>query len=58
MNLILLMQGYTPVIVRNAKRRTYLQALGVADDGNMEPFLIFIADSMLETQRMIIAELR
>lgn len=57
MNLILLMQGYTPVIVRNAKRRIYLQALASADNGDLEPFLNFIADSMLETQQMILAEL-
>ena len=57
MNLVLLMQGYTPVIVRNAKRRGYLQALAEADTGNIEPFLQFIAESMLDTQRMIIGEL-
>lgn len=58
MNLILLMQGYTPVIVRNAKRRIYLQTLATADGGDIEPFLLFMADSMLETQQMIVAELR
>jgi len=57
MNLVLLTQGYTPVIVRNAKRRDYLQALAKADSGELIPFLQFIADSMLETQRMIIGEL-
>ena len=58
MNLILLIQGYTPVIVRNAKRRIYLQALAAADRGDIKPFLDFIADSMLDTQRVILAELR
>ena len=58
MNLILLMQGYTPVIVRNAKRRFYLQALAAADGGDMQPFLLFMADSMLDTQQMIMGELR
>lgn len=58
MNLVLLMQGYTPVIVRNAKRRVYLQALATADSGNIAPFLEFIADSMQDTQQMILAELR
>lgn len=58
MNLILLMQGYTPVIVRNAKRRGYLQALASADGGDLSPFLNFIAESMLETQEMILDELR
>ena len=57
MNLVLLTQGYTPVIVRNAKRRDYLQALAKADSGELIPFLQFIADSMLETQRMILGEL-
>ncbi len=58
MNLILLIQGYTPVIVRNAKRRLYLQTLAAADDGDMLPFLLFIADSMLDTQQMIVGALR
>ena len=57
MNLVLLTQGYTPVIVRNAKRRDYLQTLAKADSGELIPFLQFIADSMLETQRMILGEL-
>lgn len=57
MNLILLMHAHTPLIVRNAKRRVYLQALSEADTGNIEPFLVFIAESMLETQRMILKEL-
>ncbi|QTR54550.1 Fic family protein [Thiothrix unzii] len=58
MNLILLIQGYTPVIVRTTKRRLYLQALAAADRGDIEPFLDFIADSMLDTQRVILEELR
>ncbi|PWQ92492.1 Fic family protein [Leucothrix pacifica] len=57
MNLILMMHAYTPVIVRNAKRRVYLQALSQADAGDMMPFLQFIAESMLDTQRMILNEL-
>lgn len=58
MNLILLIQGYTPVIVRNVKRRIYLQALAKADTGDIEPFLEFIADSMLDTQQVIMTTLR
>lgn len=58
MNLILLIQGYTPAIVRNTKRRFYLQALAAADRGDIEPFLEFIADSMLDTQQVILQELR
>ncbi|RVU85933.1 Fic family protein [Leucothrix sargassi] len=57
MNLILLIHAHTPVIVRNAKRRVYLQALSEADNGNIAPFLQFIAESMLDTQRMILKEL-
>ena len=58
MNLILMIQGYTPAIVRNTKRRIYLQALAAADGGDIDPFLGFIADSMLDTQQVILAELR
>jgi len=57
MNLILMMHAYTPVIVRNARRRVYLQALSQADAGDMMPFLQFIAESMLDTQSMILKEL-
>ena len=35
MNLVLLTQGYTPVIVGNAKRRDYLMALAKADSGEL-----------------------
>lgn len=54
---ILLIQGYPPAIVRNTKRRVYLQVLAAADRGDIEPFLEFIADSMLDTQRVILQEL-
>lgn len=58
MNLILLIKGYTPVIVRHTKRRIYLQALAAADRGDIELFLDFIADSMSDTQLVILKELQ
>lgn len=58
MNLILLIKGYTPVIVRHTKRRIYLQALAAADRGDIELFLDFITDSMSDTQLVILKELQ
>lgn len=58
MNLILLIKGYTPVIVHHTKRRIYLQALAAADREDIELFLDFIADSMSDTQLVILKELQ
>jgi len=57
MNLILIKAGYPPAIVKNEKRRTYLEALKKADDGNLEPFVEFIASSLAETQEMILEDI-
>lgn len=58
MNLILLMAGYTPIIVQNTQRRAYLQALAQADQGDISNFLQFIAASMHATQTMILDALQ
>lgn len=58
MNLLLIQKGYPPAIVRMAKRRVYLNALATADQGDLVPFVQFIAESLLETQKLIWIEIR
>lgn len=57
MNLILMKAGYPPAIVKNEKRRKYLDALQEADSGNLEPFVEFITSSLAITQEMILEDL-
>lgn len=57
MNLILMKAGYPPVVVKNEKRRVYLESLAEGDRGNLQPFVAFCIDSCLETMRSIKEEL-
>jgi Fic family protein len=57
MNLILMKAGYPPAIVKNEKRRKYLDALPEADSGNLVPFVEFITSSLAITQEMILEDL-
>ena len=54
MNLILMKDGHPPAIVRNEQRRKYLEVLGQADNGDLNPFIEFIATSLAQTQSTII----
>lgn len=57
MNLILMKAGFPPAIVKNEKRRKYLDSLQAADNGNLEPFVEFITSSLAITQEMILEDL-
>lgn len=57
MNLILIQKGYPPAIVRVTKRRAYLNSLAKADKGEFLPFVEFIGESLLDTQKLIWADL-
>ncbi len=57
MNLILLKKGYPPAIVKTEERRSYLETLRQADNGDLAPVLRFIARSLISTQEMILDEL-
>lgn len=57
MNLILMKAGYPPAIVKNEKRRKYLEVLQEANTGNLEPFVEFIVSSLAITQEMILEDL-
>lgn len=55
MNLILMQSGYPPCIIRNSRRRQYLQALESVDSSkNHATPIIFVAEELLQTQENII----
>jgi len=58
MNLILMRKGYTPAIIKIESRRNYLDTLQKADTGNLEPFVLFVTMSLVETQNMLIKEIK
>jgi len=47
MNYILLRFGYPPIIIRSVDKTKYLNALRLADAGNFESFIDFIADQVI-----------
>lgn len=49
MNLILMQEGYPPVVIRLSERDQYLAALRRADAGEYEDFLTFIAEHVLSS---------
>jgi len=57
MNLILIKKGFFPVIVKTEKKRQYLNVLSEADQGNLNPFIEFIAHELIETYQHIIKDL-
>jgi len=57
MNLILIKKGYPIAIIRNENRRKYLAALNKADIGDIYPFLTLAANSLIDTENIIFAEL-
>lgn len=56
MNLILIDKKYPPAIIRREERRRYLETLSLADRGQVEPFVHFIAASLHHTQTTILNE--
>ncbi len=47
MNYILMKNGFPPVIIKSAEKQTYLNALRLADAGDMEAFIRFIAEQII-----------
>jgi Fic family protein len=59
MNLILMMDGFSPCIIRQRRRRQYLESLEIADSkGNETPFIMFVAEEMHHTQQTILSVLK
>jgi len=58
MNLILMKKAFPPAIIRNTDRRIYIETLNTADQGNLTPFVEFVTESLLETQTIMVDELK
>jgi Fic family protein len=58
MNLILIKNGYPPAIIRNENRQDYIEALSIADKGDVKPFIMVVAQSLIETQQQIVENLK
>lgn len=56
MNLVFIKKQYTPAIIKTEQRRAYLEALSVADAGNLGPFTELVARSLLNTQQIILED--
>ncbi|MDO8649611.1 MAG: Fic family protein [Candidatus Peregrinibacteria bacterium] len=55
MNLLLMQAGYPPCVVRNSKRREYLQSLERADStGSTDEFLHCIAGELIQTEETML----
>jgi Fic family protein len=54
MNLILMKAGYFPAVVRLETKRRYLEALSQADQGNLAPFVSFVADTVIATKESVL----
>ena len=57
MNLIFMKKSLPPAVIRNEQRRNYLHTLAVADKGDLSPFVCFVAESLVNTQKTILEEL-
>ncbi|SLM32139.1 hypothetical protein MTBBW1_60039 [Desulfamplus magnetovallimortis] len=58
MNLVLIKKGYPVAIIKNENRRKYLTTLNQADNGDIMPFIKFIADALIDTEKSIVDELK
>lgn len=58
MNLILIKNKFPPAIIKMEERRQYLTALSQADNGDFKPFSDFIAHALINTQQLILKNLR
>ena len=58
MNTILMKKKHPPVVIKNENRQDYIESLIKADNGDLEPFITFIAQSLIETQELILNELK
>jgi hypothetical protein len=46
-------QLYYPAIIKREDRTEYITTLNQANDGDIFPFLVLVANSVLETERII-----
>ena len=57
MNLILMKNNFFPAVVKTEMKRKYLDALNKADNGDIYPFIKFMASELIETQENVINDL-
>lgn len=55
MNFILLFYGYPPVIIKTEDKLNYFAALRLADAGNIESFILYIAENLLRSLNLMIS---
>ncbi len=53
MNLIFIKKRLPPGVIRNERRRFYLDTLAEADKGNLEPFVRFVGESLVSTKVIV-----
>lgn len=58
MNCLLIQAGYPPAIIRSEERRMYIQAINRADQGELAPFVQYVARSLLQTEDTILSILQ
>lgn len=58
MNMILIQQGYPPAVIKIEQRRKYIEALGLADQGDLTPFVTFILEASKQTIELMVNELK
>jgi len=60
MNFVLLRNRYIPAIIpsEHKQREKYYDSLEAADKGNLEPFVNFVCDSLINTQEFLLEEVK
>ena len=56
MNFILMQFGYPPVIIKTEEKEDYYRVLTLADADQLEPFIGFIANNLIESLQVLIDE--
>lgn len=58
MNIILMREHYYPANIEIEKRKEYLDCLKLADKGELVPFCLFVAGSLVNTQNIVLDEIK
>jgi Fic family protein len=58
MNFILMMHGYPPVIVPTTEKTAYLRALELADQEDIDRFVIYIGEKLIASQVLVLKAAR
>ena len=56
MNLVLMKKGFFPAVIKQERKRLYLNALNQADKGDLLPFISFIASELIQSQEGVISD--